>query len=356
MDPIKIGNFIKQLRTERNMSQEDLAKFLFIDRSVISKWESGKRTPDIKYIAEMCKEFNVSLDEFVYGERNNQANQGEVKKNLLDYLVSQNTKYRKAKITSLFLGVAVVLIGLSFLIYYFSQTYDKTKVYRIFGNSENYTISEGLLFTTRDKTYLKLGKINSRYDDFDIDDIELIRISDNNEKVIYKGSSDKILVDFYGYNSKINAKNINELKDELYIKVNNENIKLSFNNNFENDNLVFNNDENPTNNENKNFNDNIPIRIKNEFRFEDDMYLLEIDNLTLKYLPDFETFYIENLSNNINVIYELISKNFTFDDRNGNNFIVTNENEVKCIGSNCHDELDLYNEYYTKYIEKYIKE
>ena len=184
MDPIKIGNFIKQLRTERNMSQEDLAKFLFIDRSVISKWESGKRIPDLKYLVKMSEIFNVSLDELVYGEMNNQNNQGEVKKNFLDYFVSQNAKYRKAKITSLFLGLAVVLIGISFLIYYFSQTYDKTKVYKIGGSSENYTISEGLLFTTRDKTYLKLGKIKSRYDDFNIDDIELIRIYDNNEEVI----------------------------------------------------------------------------------------------------------------------------------------------------------------------------
>lgn len=356
MDPIKIGNFIKQLRTERNMSQEDLAKFLFIDRSVISKWESGKRIPDIKYIAEMCKEFNVSLDEFVYGEKNNQENQVEVKKNFLNYFVSQNAKYRRIKITSLFLGLAVVLIGISFLIYYFSQTYDTTKVYKLYGNSDNYTISEGLLFTTRENSYMKIGDIvyTNNLNEH-VDNVTIYYLDGNNEKVIYNGSSDKVLVDFYGYNSVINVKNIDELKDKLYVRVNNENIKLSFLTNFENDGLLFDDKDNLTTDKNKDSNDNIPIKIKNEFKFEDDMYLLEIDNLTLKYLPDFETFYIDDIENNLSIRYSIDSKNFIYTSDN-NYFSVDIDKNVECFSDSCHNELDLYNEYYNKYIKECLGE
>ncbi len=354
MDPLKIGNFIKELRTENNKSQEELAKLLFIDRSVISKWESGKRTPDLKYLVKICEMFNVSLDELVYGERNNQNNQREVKNNFLNYLVSQNAKYRRTKIATLFLSLAVILIGISFLIYYFSETYNKTQVYKVYGNSDSYSIYDGILITTREKSYLKIGQVIDRFNDEQniTDNIRLIYKNKDKEIQIYEGPSDRILLDFYGYDSIINAKNIDDLSNNLYIKINDEIIKLSFKNNFTNDDLMFNDKDGDLEDYNDN-NNEIPKRIKEEFSLDGDIYMKTNENEILSF-SNF-TFYIVNRNNNISVTYLLTSRDFIYDDdRNGNNFAVNSNNEITCMSDSCHDEESLYEEYYNKYIKEYI--
>lgn len=353
MNPEKIGNLIKDLRMKRDMSQEELANELFIDRSVISKWESGKHIPDLKYLVKMSELFNVSLDELVYGETNNQQNQSAVKKNFLDYLVDQNTKYRRSKITTIFLSLAIVLIGITFLIYYFYETYNKTQVYRVGGTSENYMVKDGLMITTREETYLKIGQvINRNVDNDSIDEIELIYKNNDKEIQVYKGTPDKILVDFFGYDSIINAKNIEDLKNNLYININDEIIKLNFKTNFTNDDMIFDNENGGVTSLSKT-DTNIPTKIQEEFTLEGESYVLEKDEAIISYSLTDLTLYI-NIENEINISYSIPFSKFIYIDKSNNNFIVNSNNEIECTSSNCHDEEELYNEYYNKYIKEYI--
>lgn len=57
-----IGDIIKTLRVERNMTQTDLAKLLFTSQDTISLWERNKSLPDIKSIIYMTKIFGVTSD------------------------------------------------------------------------------------------------------------------------------------------------------------------------------------------------------------------------------------------------------------------------------------------------------
>ncbi len=68
MDNELIGKHIKKLRIENNMSQEELASKLFVDRTLISKWENGKLIPETKNIVSLSKLFNTTIDELVNGE------------------------------------------------------------------------------------------------------------------------------------------------------------------------------------------------------------------------------------------------------------------------------------------------
>ena len=61
-------NKLKELRKEKNISQEQLAKELNISRQAISKWESGKAYPDIDNLILLRKIFGVSLDELIMEE------------------------------------------------------------------------------------------------------------------------------------------------------------------------------------------------------------------------------------------------------------------------------------------------
>lgn len=61
---------ILSLRTERGMSQDDLAEQLGVSRQSVSKWETGQSTPDLDRIIRLADLFGVSVDELVReGER-----------------------------------------------------------------------------------------------------------------------------------------------------------------------------------------------------------------------------------------------------------------------------------------------
>lgn len=57
-----ISEKIKLLRTERNLTQNDVAKELGITRSSVNAWERGISVPSIQYIVELALLFNVSSD------------------------------------------------------------------------------------------------------------------------------------------------------------------------------------------------------------------------------------------------------------------------------------------------------
>ena len=49
------------------MSQQELADKIHVTRQTISIWEKGKGKPDIYYVNDICKIFNISMDEMVCG-------------------------------------------------------------------------------------------------------------------------------------------------------------------------------------------------------------------------------------------------------------------------------------------------
>ncbi len=63
-----LGEKIYELRTQRNLSQGDLANELNVSRQSISKWENGNSTPDLEKIIKLAEIFNVSLDELIKNE------------------------------------------------------------------------------------------------------------------------------------------------------------------------------------------------------------------------------------------------------------------------------------------------
>lgn len=69
MDQIKIGKFIATLRKEKELTQEQLGEKLGITNKTISRWENGNYMPDIEILSLLSKEFDVSINELISGER-----------------------------------------------------------------------------------------------------------------------------------------------------------------------------------------------------------------------------------------------------------------------------------------------
>lgn len=65
---MSLGETIYRLRTEKSLSQGDLAEMLDVSRQSISKWENNSAVPDLEKIIKLSEIFEVSLDELVKGE------------------------------------------------------------------------------------------------------------------------------------------------------------------------------------------------------------------------------------------------------------------------------------------------
>lgn len=59
---------LQKLRTQRNLTQEQLANQFFVSRTAISKWETGRGTPNLDSLQAIAKLFGVSLDELLSTE------------------------------------------------------------------------------------------------------------------------------------------------------------------------------------------------------------------------------------------------------------------------------------------------
>ena len=62
------GEIIKKLRTDKGLTQDELAEKIYVTRTAISKWESGRGFPNIESLKTISKYFSVSLDELLSGE------------------------------------------------------------------------------------------------------------------------------------------------------------------------------------------------------------------------------------------------------------------------------------------------
>lgn len=64
-DMNKIAKKIKSARTEKNMTQMDLADAMGISYQAVSNWERGNSMPDISKLPELCQILDLNLDEFL---------------------------------------------------------------------------------------------------------------------------------------------------------------------------------------------------------------------------------------------------------------------------------------------------
>ena len=62
---INIGQNIKRLRQQKDMTQEQLAQLLCVSSAAVSKWEVGNTYPDISMLFPLAQIFSVSIDELM---------------------------------------------------------------------------------------------------------------------------------------------------------------------------------------------------------------------------------------------------------------------------------------------------
>ena len=66
---MEFGKKLQELRKSRNLTQEELSEALYVSRTAISKWESGRGYPNIDSLKEISSFFDVSIDELLSSEK-----------------------------------------------------------------------------------------------------------------------------------------------------------------------------------------------------------------------------------------------------------------------------------------------
>lgn len=73
MDQIRVGTFLKALRKEKKLTQEQLAEKLNVSGRTVSRWETGANMPDIGMLVEIADFYDVSIPEIINGERKSES-------------------------------------------------------------------------------------------------------------------------------------------------------------------------------------------------------------------------------------------------------------------------------------------
>ena len=77
---------LQELRKSRSLTQEELAEALFVSRTAVSKWESGRGYPGIDSLKEISRFFSVTVDELICPEEIISAAENEKKDFVSRYL------------------------------------------------------------------------------------------------------------------------------------------------------------------------------------------------------------------------------------------------------------------------------
>ena len=95
MDQIRSGNFIRDMRIKKNLTQKDLADKMGITAKAISRWETGRGFPDVSLLEQLADELNVTPKEILKGEEITITNS-----NIFDEKESHISRRKISRITS----------------------------------------------------------------------------------------------------------------------------------------------------------------------------------------------------------------------------------------------------------------
>lgn len=115
MDQQKTGRFLKELRHEKQMTQEQLAQIFNVSSRTISRWENGTNLPDISLLVEIADFYDVDVREIIEGERKSEMMDEEVREvatKMADYANEEKGKLLKSVQIISFIGVLVLLISI----------------------------------------------------------------------------------------------------------------------------------------------------------------------------------------------------------------------------------------------------
>lgn len=200
-----LGKLIKDARIEKNMSQDELAKKLFVTRQAVSGWETNKSLPGISLVPDLCK--YLVLDE----------------RKVLEYFDNSDKrgKSKNKKVVNILISTIVLLIlSFCFILSAIIKNND-FEVYLLSIDSDDVTLENGILIKSKIKNYFQLGNISFSFleDDDYIYSLKIFKKENDDERLIYTQDGDDSIVieEDYGYSEYFN--DLGEGTENLFLEV-----------------------------------------------------------------------------------------------------------------------------------------
>lgn len=104
---------IQELRKQKGITQEELAQALYVSRTAVSKWESGRGYPNIDSLKAIAKYFSVSIDDLLCGEE-------------ILTLAEEDSKQKRSHLCDLLFGLLDLSVVLLLFLPFFGQRMNGT--------------------------------------------------------------------------------------------------------------------------------------------------------------------------------------------------------------------------------------
>lgn len=119
MDQKKVGSFLRELRKEKQLTQEQLAERFGVTSRSVSRWETGSNMPDLSILVELADFYDVDIRDIIDGERKGEDMNKEEKERLqlvADYAETEkNTLLMRLRIFSI-VGLISLIAGLTMMV------------------------------------------------------------------------------------------------------------------------------------------------------------------------------------------------------------------------------------------------
>ena len=114
MDNEKIGEFIKTMRKEKNLTQKELSEILCCTDKAISRWETGRGIPEVSLLIPLSKALDISVNELLIGER---IKEDEINEKT-QQLIVETIKHTDKKIEGMKKMLYILFCIIQFLLFY----------------------------------------------------------------------------------------------------------------------------------------------------------------------------------------------------------------------------------------------
>ena len=112
MDQVKIGQFIKAIRKEKNLTQRAVAATLNISEKTVSKWETGNGLPEVSLMLPLCELLEISVNELLSGEKLDEKKYFEKAEQNIMSLIQEKAEAKKKLIIAVIIASITLLAGL----------------------------------------------------------------------------------------------------------------------------------------------------------------------------------------------------------------------------------------------------
>lgn len=272
----KMAEFLRSLREDKGLTQDQLGDMLNVSRSLVSKWEHASKIPAVDCLMSLSKIYDITIDEIIYGERKNTKNAKNI-----ESLSATIMNESKKKIDIAHKSIIIVTLVLSFLLLgsYFIFNYNSIKVYSVYGKAEHYDVKNTLMIISKNKSYIKFGDIanSNDYGDKEYDGYEFYAKDGNNKIVLSSREDGEIVRNLDDSDNYLNFENLEKFIDDLYVDIyyndEVETVKLDTSLEMAN-NKIFNiNKDDGTSikeESNKNINKDLPNFVQKKFIYDSD--------------------------------------------------------------------------------------